>query len=230
MSRRFRAAAFATLALLCAGLAAAVAGGYRGGVEAQLGPLRDVLVARAEIPPRRVVRPGEVRELLEARRVPARFVPADALGDPNEVVGRTPVTAIPAGAYVTAGILKLPRAGDDPSQGHLGAGREAVEITVTGAEALAAGGANPEGASVDVVVTTEPNAGGGGGRTYVAARGVRLLGLTEAGTTDDAGGLGPTGPASWIATLAATRAEALRLIQAHNYAREVRLIAEPGTR
>jgi Flp pilus assembly protein CpaB len=210
--------------LLCAGLAAAVAGGYRGGVEAQLGTLREVLVARAEVPARRPVRPGQLRELLEARRIPARFVPADALEDPAQVVGRIPIAPIPPGAYVTGGLLRVPRARGGPDRERLGPGREAIEITVTGAEALAAGGANPEGASVDVVVTTEPNAGGNGGRTYVAAHGVRLLRLIETGAAEDAGGLGPSGPATWIATVAATRAEALRLIQAHNYAREVRLM------
>ena len=174
------------------------------------------------------MRPGQLRELLEARRVPARFVPADALEDPAEVVGRTPIAPIPPGAYVTGGLLKVPQAHGGPDREPLGRGREAVEITITGAEALAAGGSNPEGTAVDVVVTTEPNAGGRGGRTYVAARGVRLLRLIETGATEDAGGLGPSGPATWIATLAATREQALRLIQAHNYAREVRLIATPS--
>ena len=211
--------------MVCAGLAAVAAGGYRGGVEAQLGTLEEVIVARAELPPRRPLRPVDAQRLLESRRVPARFVPPDALRDIHEAVGRAPAGPIPAGAYVTASQLRLPAAARSRSRPRVDPGSEAVEVTVTGAEALAAGGSDPAGARVDVIVTTEPHAGGGGGRTYVAAEGVRLIGLSEAGPSEDAGGLGPTGPAAWVATLGATPAQALRLIHAHNYARELRLIA-----
>jgi Flp pilus assembly protein CpaB len=99
-----------------------------------------------------------------------------------------------------------------------------VEIAVTGAEALAAGGEDPIGDHVDVIVTTEPGPGGGHGRTYVAAKGVRLLALSQ---SEDGSGsdYSAAGVASWTATLALTRAQALRLIQAENFARGVRLIA-----
>jgi Flp pilus assembly protein CpaB len=225
VSRRARAVAFGALALICAGLAAAVAGGYRGGLEAQLGELRPVLVARVDVEARRPLRPADAGRLFEVRRVPARFAPPDGLAGPSEAVGRVPVAPIPAGAYVTASQLRLPRPDGPPPHRRIGAGREAVEITVTGAEALAASGDDPTGARVDVVVTTEPHAGGNPGRTYVAAEGLRLLALRETGPGEDAGGLGPAGPSALVATLAATRSEALRLIQAHNYARELRLIA-----
>lgn len=219
-----RAAGFGALALLCAALAASMAGDYRGGVEAQLGELRPVVVAREEISPQRPLRPREVTELFEVRRVPTRFAPVDGLADPLEAVGRRPVAAIPPGAYVTAALLRAPDPSRPPAGPRVEAG-EAVEVAVTGAEALAAGGADTAGAKVDVVVTGEPRSGGGDGRTYVAAEGVRLLGLRESGPEGGAGGLAPTGPARWVATLGATRSQALRLIQAHNYAREVRLIA-----
>lgn len=225
MSRRARAIAFGALALVCAGLAATVAGGYRGGVEAQLGELRPVLVARADVETRRPLRPGDTARLLEVRRVPARFAPPDGLADPAEAVGRVPVARIPEGAYVTAAQLRLPSGAKRPPAQSVAPGREAVEITVTGAEALAANGRDPTGTRVDVVVTTEPRAGGHPGRTYVAAEGLKLLALREAGPDEDAGGLGPAGPTALVATLGATRPEALRLIQAHNYARELRLIS-----
>ncbi len=216
---------FGVLALTCAALAAAIAGDYRDGVEAQLGELRDVVVARENVKAGRPLRPGEATKLLEVRRVPARFAPADVLTDPLEAAGRRAAAPIPTGAYVTAGLLRTPGPSHGTPGPRLGQGREAVEIAVTGAEALAAGGARPLHTAVDVVVTTEPSAGGAGGRTYVAASGVRLIDLREAGHTEDAAGLGPAGPTSWIATLAATRSQALRLIHAHNYARELRLIA-----
>jgi Flp pilus assembly protein CpaB len=115
-----------------------------------------------------------------------------------------------------------PHHGDRPAQ--VGPGRKPVEISVTGAEALGTGGGDPIGARVDVIVTTEPGAGGGNGRTYVAASGVRLLDLSQSDAGD-----GPdysaSSSGSWTATLALTRAQALRLIQAENFARGVRLIA-----
>jgi hypothetical protein len=79
------------------------------------------------------------------------------------------------------------------------------------------------GSRVDVVVTTEPGPGGSG-RTYVAAHDVKLLGLSQAGGSA-AGGYQLSDGEQWTATLALTRHQALRLIQAENFARGVRLIA-----
>jgi Flp pilus assembly protein CpaB len=98
-----------------------------------------------------------------------------------------------------------------------------VQISVTGTEALAATGRDLQGARVDVIVTTEPGPGGGRGRTYVAAEGVELLALSQGA---DAAGVDLPGPSSATstATLALTRPEALRLIHAQNFARQVVLI------
>jgi pilus assembly protein CpaB len=160
--------------------------------------------------------------LLEVRRVPARFVPAGTLTAPEQAIGREAAARIPVGAYVLSAQL---RAAGRPPRRSAGAplrgGLKPVEIAVTGAEALAAAGRNPESARVDVVVTTEPGPGGGSGRTYVAARGVELLSLTQEG---DGGTAGLPGANGWNATLGLTRAQALRLIQAENFARQVRLI------
>ncbi len=63
------------------------------------------------------------------------------------------------------------------------------------------------------------------GRTYVAAEGVELLALGQSGDPGAGDGLPGPGPGAWTATLALTRPQALRLIQAENFARQVRLIA-----
>jgi pilus assembly protein CpaB len=222
VSRRARAIAFGLLALTCAALAASLASGYRGSVEAQLGELRPVVVAAAEIPSGRALRPRDARKALEVRRVPSRFAPVDALAEPFEAVGRVPRAAIPAGSYLTSSLLRLP-GGKPRSPAGVPAGRDAVEIVVAGAGALTASG-DPLGRRYDVVATGEPRAGGGGGRTRLVAAGVELLGLEQGGPATVAGGL-EAQAGSWTATLAAGRTEALRLIQAHNYAREVRLIS-----
>lgn len=228
MSRRARALAFGGVALLCAGLAAAAAGGYRADVADQLGPLRPVLVARTDLPAREPLRPRPTERSLEVRRVPVRFAPPDALAAPEQALGRAPAIRLSGGSYVTASALRVPRARDDRGSGRIDPGRRPVEIAVSGAQALAAGAPDPHGLRVDVVVTTEPGPGGGAGRTYLAAEGVELLGLTQGAGEAGADELMPGLPDSWIATLALTREQALRLIQAESFARGIRLISSEG--
>jgi Flp pilus assembly protein CpaB len=223
VSRRARAIAFAAAAAVCAGLAASVSGGSGAGLDGQLGELRAALVTTSELPARRRVSARALAESVEVRRVPARFLPPDALTAPPQLLGRTPLAAVPPGSYVLASALRAPGdAGAAQKSRRLEPGRRPVEITVSGAGALTA--SNRSGGRVDVVVTTEGGAAGGPGRTYVAARAVDLIELQPAagdGATDTL-----PGPAldAWTATLALTRAEALRLIQAESFARSVRLI------
>jgi Flp pilus assembly protein CpaB len=225
VSRRARAIGFGCAALACAGLAAAIAGGYRTDFESQLGPLHPVVVARSPIQAGQRLRPADADRLLEVRRVPERFAPVGALSASEQAIGRAPWARVPAGAYLLEAQLRAPRGHHRRREAPLGGGRKPVEISVIGAQALAATGADPAGRRVDVVVTTEPGPGGGSGRTYVAAVDVELLGLAEQadGAATAAGLPGPGGD-STIATLAVRRSQALRLIQAENFARQVRLI------
>lgn len=220
MRRRARAVGFACAAALCAALAAAATGGAGSGPD--LGELRPVVAATATLPAHRPLSEKAVSAGLEIRRVPERFVAPDALDDPSQAVGRRPAAAIPAGGYLVASQLEpLGRPGRERGP-HLAHGLHPVEIVVAGAGALASSSGDGPGRSVDVVVTTEPTTGAGAGRTFVAARAVGLLDLRPQGA-DEA----PADPAAgdvWVATLALTRAEALRLIHAQSFAREVRLI------
>lgn len=213
MSRRGRSLAFLFAAVLAAAAAAAIADGYGSSVARGYGELRPVLVAAAPLPPGKPIDPERASEL-EVRRVPARFVPPGALRSPAQALGLAPTAALPAGGYVLASQLRPPRAaGAGPA---LGRGRRPVEIAVSGAGALAASGSGAAGARVDVVVTTEPS-GAGAGRTYVAAAAVPLLALGPG-----ADGSGPGGTAA--ATLGLTRAQALRLIAAQSFARQVTIL------
>jgi Flp pilus assembly protein CpaB len=225
MKRRTRAIAFGCAALACAALAATVAGGYRSDIQGELGPLRSVVVSTARLPAHRAIPAKALDDLLETRRVPARFAPPGALSAPKQAAGRAPAAAIPVGSYVLASQLREPGGGSrqTPSQTRIAPGRKPVEITVTGAEALAADGEDPVGERVDVVVTSEPNAVAATGRTYVAAEDVRLLALSQAGGSSGEQ-YAPSGGEVWTATLALTREQALRLIQAESFARGVRLI------
>ncbi len=214
MSRRGRSLAFGIAALFAAVSAAAIADGYGKSVARGYGELRPVLVAGSELPAGRAIDPDVAASALEVRRVPVRFVPPGALRAPAEAIGLAPTADVPAGSYLLAAQLRAPRPPGVPGSG-LGRGRSPVEIAVSGAEALLVSGADPIGATVDVIVTTEP-AGSGTGRTYVAAAGVPLLALGPAG---EAGGTA-------AATLGLTRPQALRLIAAQSFARRVTII--PG--
>ncbi len=217
MSRRGRAVAFLLLAMVAAAVAAGIADGYGSSLAQGYGPLRRVVVATADIPAGRPIDPKQIASALEVRRVPARFVPAGALEAPGEALGMAPQAALPAGSYLLAAQLRSPRRRASAPSGLAGA-RRPVEISVSGADALLAAGPVPSGSKVDVVVTGEPS-GPGPGRTYVAASSVPLLALAP----------GPDGPGpggTSAATLGLTRRQALRLIAAENFARQVTLL--PG--
>jgi Flp pilus assembly protein CpaB len=215
MSRRARAIAFGVAALVAAIVAGAIADGYGDSVARGYGALRPVVVASAQLAAGKGLDPTAVEGDLEVRQVPARFVPAGALRDPAEALGLVPAAVIPSGAYLLASQLHPPRAAHPGPR--LAAGRRPVQIAVSGAAALAVGVADPVGSRVDVVVTTEPD-DGGAGRTYVAAAAVPLLGL----------GAGPEGDAAGAAeaTLGLTRPQALRLIAAESFARQVTVMPE----
>lgn len=223
MSRRRRAILFGLAAAACAAFAARAVSGYGRSVEAQLGPLRPALVAKAALPAKRTIRRADAGEL-EVRRVPTRFLPPGVLTDPAEAVGNQPTAVIPAGSYVLGAQLTEPGSGAHRPRAGLPAGRTPVEISVTGAQALATQPGGGSGPRVDVVVTTEPHTDSADGRTYVAARGVRLLSLRAADPSAGSG-VTPALPDASVATLAVTRPEALSLIHAQNFAREVRLVA-----
>ncbi|HET7455713.1 MAG TPA: Flp pilus assembly protein CpaB [Solirubrobacterales bacterium] len=213
MSRRARALGFLLAALAAAAAAATIADGYGASVVRGYGELRPVLVARADLRAGKPIDPSVAAEDLEVRRVPVRFVPSGVLAAPPEAVGLVPAAAIPAGSYLLAAQLHPP--GGSGAEAALPDGRRPVEIAVSGAGALEALGAPPVGSKVDVAVTTEAS-GSGDGRTYVAAPAVPLLGLGP-------GGEGVEGETA-TATLALTRSQALRLIQAESFARRITLI------
>ena len=213
MSRRARAVAFLLAALVAAAAAATIADGYGDSIVRGYGRLRPVLVAGTDLRAGKPIDPKLAAEGLEVRRVPVRFVPAGVLAAPPEAVGLVPAASIPAGSYLLAAQLHPP--GGSGAGSALPQGRRPVEIAVSGSGALQALGAPPVGAKVDVAVTTEAG-GSGDGRTFVAAPAVPLLGL----------GPGAEGVESETATatLALTRSQALRLIQAESFARRITLI------
>jgi hypothetical protein len=155
-----------------------------------------------------------LRRATELREVPVRFAPPDSLMDAAEAIDRKPLAAVPAGSYLLASHLRPP-GGEDERQPRLAGDLHPVEITVTGAGPLAAVAPT----LVDVVVAGEPVTGGKA-RVHVAAAAVRLMAVEPAAPEDGSA----AGGDSWNATLALERREALQLIEAENFAREIRLI------
>jgi len=214
---RTRAAIFTIGALSCAGLSAAIAGTAETPGESDFGPLVPVVVTLAPLESGTVIGRQDLKRALAERRVPESFAPPDALAMPAEAHGRKLGSSIPAGSYLTVASFEV-RAPARGGDGGPPKGTTPVEITVTGAGALASTRTH-EGDRVDVIVSGDSAPGPSAGRTYVAANGVPLLAVREAesepGFQSDL----------WIATLALTREEALSLIRAESTGAQVRLLA-----
>jgi Flp pilus assembly protein CpaB len=213
VSRRARAIAFAVAAFGAAAISAALADGYGDRVASGYGELRPVVVASAALAAGQQIDP-ELAQRLEVRRVPARFVPPGALSTPPQALGLVTRAPVPSGSYLVASELRAPGAGPKPGL-ILGRGRRPVQIAVSGAGALLAAGPPAPGTRVDVVVTVEPRSAGAG-RTYIAAPGVPLLALATGADSEAAG--------EAEATLGLTRAQALDLIHAESFARQVTIL------
>jgi Flp pilus assembly protein CpaB len=212
VSRRARAVSFLIAALVCALLAATIAGRYRSRVEGRYGPLRAVVVATSELPAGEPIGAVGVRASLAVRRVPARFVPPGSLSRLADALGRSPAASITAGSYVIGAQLDLPHP-DGPKSPGIGVGLRPVDVAVAGANALTVGGSPPEGRHVDVVVARQAGLGNSAS-ARIAATNVKLLALRS-----------PAGPGeSWSATLAVTEQQALSLIGAQSAGREIRLL------
>jgi pilus assembly protein CpaB len=212
-----------SLALACGGLAASHVHTRAQEVEAAVGPLVPVVVARGEVAPRTRLRPGH----LAVKQVPERFVPRDALVSPDQVIGRRVAGALAAGGYVTQGALATGTQRDrGPGGAQVRGGERSIDVAVAGGEALA--GIGP-GMRVDVLVTTEPRSGGAAGRTYLALQDVELLGARPAAGSGAGGGNGAAAHATTVATLRVTLREAVFLTAAQSFARELRLLVRaPG--
>jgi pilus assembly protein CpaB len=216
-TRRRRGLVLLGLALACGGLAASNVREREQAVEERVGPLVPAVVARHELPPNTKLTPKRIRAELQVRQVPAHFVPPDALAAPSDAAGLRTAAAVAPGGYVTTGALE---SGEQTEEAGplLAAGERAVEVAVAGGDGLSAY-AGP-GARVDVLVTTDRDSGGG--RSFVALENVELLDVRPTG---GAGGDGAAAEATALATLRVGLRQAVYLTAAHNFAREVRLLA-----
>lgn len=212
MTTRRRGLLLLSLALACGGLAASRVHDLERDVEARVGPALPVVVAARDLEPDVRI----PRDALRVVRVPARYLPPDALGTVADAAGTRASSALPRGSYLTTSRLRGAPSGRSP--GALRQGERAVEVAVAGALAGV-----PPGARVDVLVSSEP--GSAGGHTVLALEGVELLGTAPSGGGGGEGGAAAAATAR--ATLRVTVRQAVYLAAAENYARELRLLVRP---
>jgi Flp pilus assembly protein CpaB len=202
-----------TAAIVAGGLGIALVRGYSASVSESYGRLKPALVATTSIRAGEPFTPRLAERALEVRQVPVRFAPAGVLARVSEAVGFVASVALPAGSYVSAAALRLPRKNRDRSPG-IGRGRVPLEISVSGADALPG-----PGVRVDVLVTREAEVGRSG-RTEVVVTGVPLLAVSG---PDAAGAV----PGLTRVVLAVPRRKAIELVDAEAFARRITILGRP---
>lgn len=217
--RRRRGVVLAAAAIACGGLAAAQVNETVDEVESRTGRPVRVVVAQTDIAERVRLDRRRLARALTVREVPARYAPRDALVEPTHALGLETTVPVPEGAYVTASLLRDPRAAAAASATGARRGQRLVEVAVTGGRELTGGGVS----RVDVVVTKEGRTGGG--RTFVALENAELVAARPARANESADADGT--PADTIATLRVGARAAVFLTAAQNFAREVRLLGRP---
>jgi pilus assembly protein CpaB len=210
MTRRRRAALLLGLALALGGLAASDVSRRERAVRAQLGPLTDVVVARRPLVAGRIVGLAD----LGVRRLPARFAPSRSTGFAAALAGHRLAVPVPAGGAVTPELFEPAPIAPEAA---IARGQRAVEV-----EASGSAGAVVAGARVDVVVTSDRRAGASGA-ARLALEDVQVLAARAAKASD--------GGPRVDATLRVTPAQAVYLVAAQSFARDIRLLARaPGDR
>ena len=215
--RRRRGLLLIGASLACGAAAAGHVQDRAAQVEAQVGGLVPVLVARHDLAADTRLAPERLPGMLAVRQVPRRFAPPDALSAPADAAGLRLAAPVPAGGYVTAGAFDPGEVPDD--RAGVARGERSLDVAVAGGEAL---GEAPPGARVDVLVTSEDRAGAG--RTVLALEAVELLAIRP---PSDADADGAASRATAVATLRVEPRQAVYLTAAQSFAREIRLLVRP---
>jgi pilus assembly protein CpaB len=215
MTRRRRAAALLGLALLLGVLAASDVAGREAALRRRLGPSVPIVVVA------RPLAAGDrlTRGALAVRRVPARYAPRNALGDPAAVVGQRVAVPVGAGSDLDPSVLGVPGEQSSSAASALRHGERAFDVVAVGER-----DAIQPSARVDVLVTYD-GPRGGPGATRIALEGAEVLQARPAADAD-----GPDAAAGLPrvkATLRVGVGQAVALAAAVAAAREVRLLPRP---
>jgi pilus assembly protein CpaB len=217
VTRRRRAAVLLGLALLLGTLSATHMSRREAALNAQLGPLEQVVVARGDLPAGRRLALSD----LGVRSLPARYAPP---GDPAfaaALAGQKLAGPVQAGTPVSGDLLVRRPVTPEAS---IERGQRAVDLVATGSPQAVVAGAH-----VDVLVTTERR-DRVQGATRIALEDVEVLAARAAASDGDDDGDGKVA-ARVSATLRVTAEQAVYLAAAQTFARDVRLLARaPGDR
>jgi pilus assembly protein CpaB len=209
VSRRRRAALLLGLALLLGTLAATTVARRESALDAQIGPLVDVVVARIDLPAGRHLREGD----LAMRRLPARYAPVGAAANAASLIARRLAVPVPRGAFLGPELLDLD--GDRIARPPVRPGERAEDVVAQGSPELVV-----PGARVDVIVTRD-RSDSAAGAAELALEDVEVL---ASGPAPDAGGARDLPSRRVEATLRVTVAQAVYLAAAQAFARDVRLL------
>ena len=212
MSRRRRALLLGGLALVLGGLAAFNVAGREAALERRIGGLVDVVVAHEPI------RSGQrvPARALAIRRVPARFAPRSAVGDPQQLVGQRARLPIPAGADLAA---EMVGSGDvEPAGPPVDHGERVAQVVALAAPQLVTAGSR-----VDLLVTPEPLPDRPG-EALLALEDVEVITATALGADEAAGAKGAAAGPRVAASLRVTLRQAVYLAAVQDFARELRLL------
>jgi pilus assembly protein CpaB len=209
VSRRRRAALLLGLSLLLGTLAATTVARRESALEAQIGPLVEVVVARTDLPAGRHLRESD----LALRRLPARYAPVGAAASAAPLIARPLAVALPRGAILGPALLDV--GGDRIARPPVRPGERATDIVAQGSPELVV-----PGARVDVIVTRD-RSDSAAGATELALEDLEVLASAPA---PDTGGARDLPSPRVQATLRVTVAEAVYLAAAQAFARDVRLL------
>jgi len=200
VTRRRRAAVLLVLAAGLGVLASTHMSRREAALRAQLGPLTEVVVAREDLPAGKMLGLDD----LGVRTLPARYAPAGGPVFAETLAGHKLAVPVPAGGTVTPELLA--KAPTTPGA-LIKRGERAVDVLASGSVSA--------GARVDVVVTTDK-------RTRLAMQDVEVLQARPAPAKEDSG-------PRVSATLRVSAQDAVFLVAAQSFARDVRLLARaPG--
>jgi pilus assembly protein CpaB len=207
VTRRRRALLLAGLALLLGALAASDVASREAALREGLGPTVGVVVARSDVPAGTKL----TRSALAVRRVPERYAPRGAVGDPAALVGLRLAVDVAAGQELI-GALVAPGSGQVASGPAVRQGERVAEVV-----AAAPAGQVLPGGRVDVLVTRDDRPGAPG-RTVLALEDVEVLAASDAPPAQEGDG------SRVAASLRVTLRQAVYLAAAQAFARDLRLL------
>lgn len=209
MSRGRRALLLAGMSLLLGGVAASQVAGREAEIERRIGSPSAVVVAARAIGRGQTISARD----LAIRQVPARYVPRGSFGSPADLVGARAAVGVEAGGDLQQGMVER----DSPDTGGR-PGLRLVRLLVVGSAAEL-----PPGSLADILVTSETQSGGA--RTRLELRAAEVVESRGAPPAPEGTGAGL--PRAQVA-LRVTVAQAVRLAEAQNSAREIRALPQEG--